>query len=530
MSVFCDKQNNTIDIIRQMIYNIHITITNDGGDITMTDITLNTILYGPPGTGKTYHTAIYAVAIIENKLLADVEKEDYEQVLKRYNNYKVDGRIAFTTFHQSYGYEEFIEGIKPVILSDDGEEKNEIGYDVMPGVFKHFCDKAKNTEKVDSISDYGINSAPNIWKVSLGGTGDNPDRTECMENNHIRVGWDEHGKDITDETDFSKIGGKSVLNSFMNRMKIGDIVLSCYSANTIDAIGIVAGDYEWHDEYPHLKRLRKVKWIVKGIEENIREINGDTAMTLSTVYRFSNITLDDVLKIVEKYRSLDFSDSSQKKNYVFIIDEINRGNISKIFGELITLIEPSKRLGNDEETDAILPYSGKAFGVPNSVYIIGTMNTADRSIATIDTALRRRFQFKEMQPNPGVLEGITVDGVSVSALLERMNKRISVLFDREHTIGHAYFMPLKSSPTVETLARIFENNIIPLLQEYFYEDYEKIRLVLGDNKKGKETQFIIAKSNDYAELFGNADIGLDDGYSYEINKNAFANIEAYRSI
>ena len=219
-----------------------------------------------------------------------------------------------------------------------------------------------------------------------------------------------------------------------------------------------------------------------------------------------------------------------KDNFVFIIDEINRGNISKIFGELITLLEPSKRIGADEETEAILPYSTKTFGVPNNVYVLGTMNTADRSIATIDTALRRRFYFKEMLPNPDVLEGVYVDNVCISKMIEVINKRITVLYDREHTIGHAYFMPLKDSPTVDTLARIFENNIIPLLQEYFYEDYEKIRLVLGDNHKTEDAQFVVAKSNDYVELFGNVDLDLDEGCSYEINKKAFANIEAYRLI
>ena len=222
--------------------------------------------------------------------------------------------------------------------------------------------------------------------------------------------------------------------------------------------------------------------------------------------------------------------TATKKNFVFIIDEINRGNISKIFGELITLIEPSKRLGAEEELTAILPYSAKPFSVPNNVYIIGTMNTADRSIATIDTALRRRFYFKEMLPNSSILSGIEVEDIAIDKMLDLINKRIEVLYDREHTIGHAYFMPLKADPTLETMARIFENNIIPLLQEYFYEDYEKIRLVLGDNHKVEEAQFIVAKANDYAALFGNVDIGLDDGYSYVINKQAFDNIEAYRSI
>ena len=254
-------------------------------------------------------------------------------------------------------------------------------------------------------------------------------------------------------------------------------------------------------------------------------------MTLSTVYRLSNVTLDDVLAIVKKYRSGEMVNVQSEGNYVFIIDEINRGNISKVFGELITLIEPSKRLGAPEEMTAILPYSAKPFGVPKNVYIIGTMNTADRSISSIDTALRRRFQFKEMLPNLEILKDIYVDDISISDILDKVNKRITVLYDREHTIGHAYFMPLKTSRTIETLAQIFENNVIPLLQEYFYEDYEKIRLVLGDSKKkNKDIEFIIAEPNNYIELFGNVNVDLDEGYTYSINKSALRNKEAYLSI
>ena len=509
---------------------MHIDLPNSTQE-SITDVGLNTILYGPPGTGKTYHTVIYAVAIIENKELSAVEKEDYAEVLERYNEYKAQGRIEFTTFHQSYGYEEFIEGIRPTITPDDADgESGDIQYSVQPGVFKHFCERAERPIVVAN-ADYGISDSPNIWKVSLEGTGDNPTRTECLKNNHIRIGWDNYGKDITDETDFSVSGGRVVLNAFINKMQVGDIVLSCYSASTIDAIGVVTGEYEWHDEYANLKRLRKVNWIAKDIRENILAINGGTSMTLASVYRL-NISLADVYQLIEKYQSKQIVPNNVRNdNYVFIIDEINRGNISKIFGELITLIEASKRVGLPEGMTVRLPYSQKLFGVPKNVYIIGTMNTADRSIATIDTALRRRFLFREMLPAPKVLADISVEDLSISELLARLNKRITVLYDREHTIGHAYFMPLKASPTVETLAEIFTNNIIPLLQEYFYEDYEKIRLVLGDNKKSNpEEQFIVAKENNYAELFGDADVGLDDGYSYEINHAAFGNIEAYRSI
>lgn len=501
------------------------------GEETTTDIGLNTILYGPPGTGKTYHTVIYAVAIIENKELATVEAEDYAEVLERYNEYKTLGRIEFTTFHQSYGYEEFIEGIKPVIASDEeaGGEAGEIQYSVQPGVFKRFCEKADRPAVADT-EDFGIGENPNIWKVSLYGTGDNPIRTECLKNGHIRIGWDDYGKNITDETDFTAYGGKVVLNAFMNRMQIGDIVLSCYSSTTIDAVGVVTGECEWHDEYEDLKRVRKVKWLVKNIRENIMDMTDGTVMMQMSVYRL-NVTLADVMKIVGKYKPAHASKPARQGNYVFIVDEINRGNISKIFGELITLIEATKRMGQTEGMSVRLPYSQKLFGVPKNVYIIGTMNTADRSIATIDTALRRRFLFREMLPVPKVLSDISVEDLSISDLLTRLNKRIAVLYDREHTIGHAYFMPLKASPTIDTLAEIFANNIIPLLQEYFYEDYEKIRLVLGDNRKSAtEEQFIIARENDYAELFGDADIGLDDGCSYEINYAALKNIEAYRSI
>ena len=500
---------------------------------TLTDVGLNTILYGPPGTGKTYHTAIYAVAIIENKELESVKAEAYQDVLNRYNEYKAQGRIEFTTFHQSYGYEEFIEGIRPSVVDEgDEDEAGNIQYSVQPGMFKKFCEKAARPITTStSTGDLGIGENATVWKVSLWGTGDNEVRTECLANGHIRIGWDQYGKDITDGTDFSVDGGRVVLNAFINKMQIGDIVFSCYSASTIDAIGVVTGEYEWHDEYDELKRVRKVNWIVKGIRENILALNGGTSMTLASVYRLSNIAISDVYKLIEKHQPAKAIVSSRKENYVFIIDEINRGNISKIFGELITLIEESKRVGKEEGMKTLLPYSMKPFGVPENVYIIGTMNTADRSIAAIDTALRRRFEFKEMLPNPEVVAKISVGNLSIKTMLEKMNRRIAVLYDREHTIGHAYFMPLAKDNSTKKLAEIFKNKVIPLLQEYFYEDYEKIRLVLADNqKKDERDQFILAKKINQGELFGSADIGLDDGFTYEINEDAFMNPEAYLQI
>ena len=329
----------------------------------------NSILYGPPGTGKTYYTAYYSVAICDGLSIEKLKEKSYAEVLDRFNTLKTEGRIAFTTFHQSYGYEEFIEGIRPVMAGE--EEKKSIEYEIVPGVFKKFCDEA--------------------------------------------------------------------------------------------------------------------------------------------------FLVDD-------------------KPYVFIIDEINRGNISKIFGELITLIEGTKRKGETEGLSAFLPYSQEEFGVPNNVYILGTMNTADRSIALMDTALRRRFNFIEMMPDCRTVEDVVIrqngKEVNVGDVLDIINRRIEFLFDREHTIGHAFFTSLKNgdSNSIERLADIFKNSIIPLLQEYFYDDYEKIRLVLGDNhKKDDQFQFIKKINITPKELFGES-IRLESTAVYSLNEDALGKIESYQGI
>lgn len=171
-------------------------------------------------------------------------------------------------------------------------------------------------------------------------------------------------------------------------------------------------------------------------------------------------------------------------NYVLIIDEINRGNIANIFGELITLIEDSKRAGEKEAISVKLPYSKETFSVPNNLYIIGTMNTADRSVEALDSALRRRFVFEEMMPCPDLLKDVKVENLDIflKDLLETINGRIEILKDREHQIGHSYFMGFVKGKACKAkeLLPVFKNNIIPLLQEYFYGDYEKILLVLGE--------------------------------------------------
>lgn len=497
-----------------------------------TNISLNTILYGPPGTGKTYNTVIYAVSIVEKKSFAEVQNEameDYQSVKSRFEEYKNQGRIAFTTFHQSYGYEEFIEGIKPVM----DESKSSLEYSISDGVFKAFCDRASVPSKTNSKTDWGLGSDPYIWKISLYGTHDNPIRQECMENDHIRIGFSEYPEEFK-EDDYMN----PPLNAFYNKMEIGDIVLSCYTAETIDAIGVVTGEAEYRHEYDSYNRVRNVKWLVKGINENIVAINGGSKMVQSTVYQMK-IALSDVLSIVEKYSSSTETLNNYEDNYVFVIDEINRGNISKIFGELITLVEESKRIGAPEEMRVKLPYSHQPFGVPKNVYLLGTMNTSDRSIAIMDTALRRRFSFVEMLPDSNVLRNmfnpvVSDNGFSVNVadMLDVINDRITFLYDREHTIGHAFFMPLLKSPTIDTLAMIFEKSIIPLLQEYFYEDYAKIQMVLGDDGKtgdDKQFQFISDIDMNASSLFEGV-VEMEPEKKYSINYPAFRKIESYKKI
>lgn len=360
------------------------------------EIVKNMILYGPPGTGKTYITATYAVLICGWYTLDTLKNMNHSKIMEIYHELEQEGRIGFTTFHQSYGYEDFIEGIRPVLDKEKTDAQNQseeqkseksrnLEYTMEAGVFKAFCEKAEKS----------------------------------------------------------------------------------------------------------------------------------------------------------------------KKPYVFIIDEINRGNISRIFGELITLIEESKRKGEADERSVILPYSGLPFSVPSNVYIIGTMNTADRSIALLDTALRRRFSFVEMMPDTEVLKDIkievpempdTVDKkagkstIDIQKLLEIINQRIEVLYDREHTIGHAYFCGLKKTAILDGLKNVFKKSVLPLLQEYFFDDYEKIAMVLGDNQKRNRNYKFIVEDNgkDIHTLFGKEletdMLDMLQRKKYMINEKAFDYAESYIQI
>lgn len=465
---------------------------------TISPISLNTILYGPPGTGKTYKVADIAWRIAhkgENLLSHDEAQEWYDTQL---NN--PDGQVAFTTFHQSYSYEDFIEGIRPVLADGESDTGSGLNYCISDGVFKAFCERASAPA---SAEDLGLNDNPAVWKVSLKGTGDNEVRDDCLKNSHIRIGWDSYGPQVDDQTNFEH-GGERVLDAFLNKMSIGDIVVSCYSATTTDAIGVITGEAEWHDEYQNYKRQRKVKWLVKDIRCNIVKRFGIPNMTLATIYRLSRLNEGDILTLVSELKNEPSLAEANTKPYIFIIDEINRGNVSSIFGELITLLEPSKREGASDQQTAILPYSKEKFAVPSNVYVVATMNTADKSLTQLDTALRRRFDFIEMMPKSKLLENDEVEGVELEKLLEAMNARIAALYDREHEIGHSYLMHLDGD--LNKLKKAFEKKIVPLLQEYFYDDYSKIRQVLNEADETADS-FIV--KDDVFERYAR-DVGDDD--------------------
>ena len=432
----------------------------------------NIILQGAPGTGKTYRIPELVVRLCEPEF--DANNATRKELMSVYDRLKEEKRVMFTTFHQSMDYEDWLEGLRPVL------ENDQVRYKIEPGIFKRLCTEAErplSAKKDVNISDEAI-----VWKVSLSGTGDNPVRRDCMKNGYIRIGWDGYGENITDETDWSIHNGegKTILNAFINTMKVGDIVMSCYSSRTIDAIGIVTGEYEWHDNFEHYKRVRRVKWLVKGINEDIVKLNDDKTMTLGTVYRLNAITLDKVKSLLDKHEaSKTLIDNN--KPYVIVIDEFNRGNVSKIFGELITLLEPDKRKGMRDAESVLLPYSKKEFYIPSNVFLVATMNTADRSLDTIDYAIRRRFAFITVKPqeidddnfNSELFREVSnlfisnYDEYAESGFDDTIKLLPAETLSEEYRpedvwIGHSYFIMDGEYALQDRL--LFE--IIPLLEEY----------------------------------------------------------------
>jgi len=461
------------------------TLDDNNQKVSVTESALNSILYGPPGTGKTYHSVQAAVKAAEADSFfalgideaSGATPEQRVELNKLYKKLFDAGRIRFVTFHQSYGYEEFVEGLSAKTEGD------QLSYFEKDGVFKSICNDAKEylgesqatpkaifTDKWEQFSEQVAASEHGLKIETLSGR------------SHFTI------TDVTDTTvRFDKSTGQSVHS---------------LSIKTLEAIF-----------------------------NNEREIRGG----LSPYY-------DALVCYLEELDS-DIGIYNDRANFVLIIDEINRGNISKIFGELITLIEPSKRLGQSEALEATLPYSGDKFSVPDNLYIIGTMNTADRSLALMDTALRRRFDFVEMMPNYNTLHDendqpykINYSGVEIdlAQLLQTLNKRITALYDREHQLGHAFLMPVvklinvgKHAEALYELKTCFQNKIIPLLAEYFFEDWQKLRLVLGDNQKEERNQAQIIKKVpvEFSSLFGDTsghDWAEDEEYEYRLVSNSDA--------
>ncbi|ECL3665226.1 AAA family ATPase, partial [Campylobacter coli] len=510
-------------------------IRNDGSEMSNKkenkNLSLNQILYGPPGTGKTYHTIDKALEILGENL----ESRDRDEKKAKFDEYVKDGQIVFTTFHQSYGYEEFVEGIKPMMNNEANSQ--EIQYEIKDGIFKDICNRA-----LENYENSNLNTEELREKIKL------REKVEKFLNRLLE----------TNEPISKTKGGNFFINSFNN--------------NTIE---IYSEDVERFDGIFKLSLSTFITLLKSNIEFNSavemfkKVFDRDYADRTHTYY----FNLVNKFKEYEKQAVLKTEDNKISSNslnsYIIIIDEINRGNVSKIFGELITLIEPSKRIGESEELKVTLPYSGKKFGVPKNVYILGTMNTADRSITSLDTALRRRFEFVEMMPDPDLLKNVFIckdvenpnkdedylgddaktEGFAeiLQNILISINKRIEFLLDREKTIGHAFFMseavkfnkdnwckPDKYEEdwyvlSISKLKSIFQNKIIPLLQEYFYNDYALISVVLNDNGMIEKCE----KDDKYLQKIKNLDNVDSEKIIYNIasfDNKIWNDIKTYQAI
>lgn len=469
---------------------------------------LNQILYGPPGTGKTYKTKELAVNIILGK-----EERSRTEILNLYDELLSKEQISFTTFHQSMSYEDFVEGIKPKMEDDEETLK----YKIEKGIFKRIADKAKGisgSKQKDNSIDF---SKSNYFKMSIGGKHRIDVHNWCVANDLVALGWG-------DNEDYSEYNNINNWNEFRDKfkkefpylvesskyniqamfifqkMKIGDIVLVSLGNHILDAVGIIEGSYEYDSENEFgFHHYRKVKWLGTNMSAS-PEIFIDKGISQQSIYEFNKQDIK-----IESFKEY-FSEAEEIKknpNYVLIIDEINRGNISSIFGELITLLEEDKRSGQAEEIEVILPYSKEPFKVPSNLYIIGTMNTADRSVEALDTALRRRFSFTEVAPNSELLKDKNVEEIELKTLLQTINDRIELLIDKDHKIGHSYFLNIE---TLEDLKQTFKNKVIPLLEEYFFGDYGKIGLVLGDGFiKLKDDEDKISFAKNFTEKYEDAE-------------------------
>jgi hypothetical protein len=454
---------------------------------------LNQILFGPPGTGKTYNTINKALEIIGDDEVKKLNWSNREEVKKLFDKKLNEGQIVFTTFHQSMSYEEFIEGIKPVNETAEDDQEPQLTYQVIPGILKNLIDSIedKNQVAVNNLYIPEEYFKDHVVKMSLGSASDPRDKDiydYCMSSNQIALGFgfnvDFTGiKDRTDiinrlkESGYQFEGKRDFAIDALERFILwaveGRLVIVSKGNKKVRSIGVITGAYQYNPSAPiRFHHFKKVKWLYKNIDLEVSAFY-EKQLVPQSIYVINTDVLNKDIFIKKE-------SGDAVKNHVLIIDEINRGNVSQIFGELITLIEEDKREGKPEALKVTLPYSKEQFSVPPNLYIIGTMNTADRSVEALDTALRRRFSFTEMPPLYH-LEGLQYDYASTRGkdILQTINKRIEKLLDRDHLIGHSYFLLKDGETAANKLTDSFYRNIIPLLQEYFFGDYAKIGAVLG---------------------------------------------------
>ncbi len=476
----------------------------DSSPARIASMPVNLILYGPPGTGKTFSTAAEAVRLCDGAL---PDSDGSAAVRRRYTELVGSGQVRFVTFHQSYSYEDFVEGLRPTTQGgaaareDDGTATAG-GFRLEPvaGVFREIATLAEQARKSAAEgrrrNDFDL-AGRRFWKMGLGAVGgDEHIYSAALDGGYVALGW---GADV----DWSDPRFKSLAEMrkewatrypedktpsqtsqpwvLRNEVRRGDLVIVPYGNSAFRAVGEVDGDYYFElGEDGTYNQRRKVRWLLTLDEPLPLDTIVDGNFTMRALYEIPEhrIRKEALIRLIS--RPEEPGEPTPPDQFVLIIDEINRADVSKVFGELITLIEPDKRIGGDFEIKVVLPYSKTSFGVPDNLHIIGTMNTADRSIALLDTALRRRFAFRELMPLPEKLG--TVDGIDLARLLTTMNERIEYLFDREHQIGHAFFMHCKNRADIDEVMR---RRVIPLLAEYFYDDWNKLAVVLGDAGEGE---------------------------------------------
>lgn len=501
---------------------------------------LNQILYGPPGTGKTFETIAKALEVLDPAFLAEHgDPDDRPQLKQRFDEMVQDGLIQFVTFHQSFSYEDFVEGVR----AETDEVTKQLRYEVADGVFKRLCDSART--RVVKEAGLPIELAGRrIWKLSLGDSAtEGHIYEECIDKGIALMGFG-GGADFSScrsrediQKVFSSVGEPlalgdypiTAINTFVRQMKERDLVVVSEGNLKFRAIGEITSGYRRIDrEGDTYAQCRSIRWLRVYKPALPLEALMENRFSQMTVYelRPGSINME---KLQNLLKGRD-GDEDAVRPRVLIIDEINRGNVSRIFGELITLIEPSKRAGAPEALEAVLPYSKERFSVPNNVHLIGTMNTADRSLAGLDIALRRRFEFIEMPPRPELLSGVAVAGVDLQTLLATMNRRIEVLLDRDHMLGHAYFMSLQNGDDLASLATVFRNQVLPLLQEYFFEDWQRIAWVLNDHRKPAGCRFVVPPPYSAETLFGAGAEVPSEAKLWRLDPRAFDRPESYAGI